>query len=268
MEKVRLPIAVAIAAMLLQVTLPSCSNAAGAKPASMHKPSAKAQEKLLTEAITFSVHGQYLQALKIYSSLGQASDVNPMALHMYGRTLSLMKKYSEAAVQYRRALARSPRNFEIMNDLAVALTSSGSLQEAKELLVQATRISPKYVTAYNNLGALLMKLGEYGQAVNVLRSSLSLQPGNKSIQKLLGQAIAKQVDQSGAEHEDWWVDEDWDVLSKSSKQEDSLYLDVDLLTNGSAEGNQAPPPEKPLESEAATIPATTPVQPQEDSWKK
>ena len=72
--------------------------------------------------------------------------------------------------------------------------------------------------------------------------------------------MAKQLDQGGAEYEDW--------LSKSSKQEDSLYLDVDLLTNGFAEVNQVPPPEKPLEPEAANIPAPTPDQPEEDSWKK
>src|SRR5262249_14207304 len=131
--------------------------------------------------------------------------------------------------------ALAPGNVEIMNDLAVVLTRSGDPLEAKKLLTQATRISPMYVTAYNNLGSVLIKLGDYGQAVHVLQYSLSLQPNNRNVRQMLNQALGKVFDQNGNGYEDWSDVGRDELLSRSTSQEDPFYLDVDsLVGRGSA----------------------------------
>src|SRR4030095_442346 len=100
------------------------------------------QETLLSSANSLSARGKYAEAAAIYRRLVTANKPKPRVFHMYGRTLALMRRFEEAAVQYRKALALAPGNVEIMNDLAVVLTRSGDPLEAKKLLTQAKRTSP------------------------------------------------------------------------------------------------------------------------------
>jgi hypothetical protein len=93
-----------------------------------------------------------------------------------------------------------------------------------------------YVTGYNNLGSVLIKLGDYGQAVHVLNYSLSLQPSNSNVRKMLNQALGKLLDQDGKGYEDWAGVGGDDLVSRSTSQEDPFFLDVDLLAGSGSAG--------------------------------
>lgn len=235
MDKSSLAVVLALIVVLLQAEAFSSPQKTDPRTATKQREDQR-EETLLSSANSLSAHGKYAEAAALYRRLVTASKPKPRAFHMYGRTLALMRKFEEAAVQYRKALALAPGNVEIMNDLAVVLTRSGDPLEAKKLLTQATRISPMYVTGYNNLGSVLIKLGDYGQAVHVLNHSLSLQPGNSNVRKMLNQALGKLFDQDGKGYEDWSGVGGDDLLSRSTSQEDPFYLDVDLLAGRGSAG--------------------------------
>jgi tetratricopeptide (TPR) repeat protein len=59
---------------------------------------------------------------------------------------------------------------------------AGAIRKYEEIL----RLSPKLSAAYNNLGALYFRLGEYSKAANVLQQGLKLNPSMTTASALLG----------------------------------------------------------------------------------
>jgi tetratricopeptide (TPR) repeat protein len=154
------------------------------------------EAKLLNQANSLVAHNQYEAAVKIYERLSSSGRGGSSLFNCYGRTLALMKRFDDAIVQQRKALLVDPNNATVINDLAVALAASKRPREAKELFLRAIELSPQYVTAYNNLGAVMMILGQYRGAVLSFQQSLALQPTNKVVSKHLSLALRAAVEQA------------------------------------------------------------------------
>lgn len=161
-----------------------------------------ADAKQLNQANSLAARKQYDAAVKIYEKLATSAKSGPTMYNCYGRTLALMKRFDDAIVQQRKALLLDPNNAVVINDLAVALAASRKPEEAKGLFMRAIALSPQYITAYNNLGSVMMLLGHYRAAIVAFQQSLALQPTNKVISKHLNlalQAAVKQAEESSAE---------------------------------------------------------------------
>src|SRR5215470_10340292 len=133
MEKSSLAVVPVLIVALLQAEAFSSPRTTDPRPASKQGES-QHQEALVSSANSLFARGRYAESAAIYQHLVTASKPKPRVFHMYGRTLALMRKYEQATVQYRKALALDPKNVEIMNDLAVVLTRSGDPLEARKLL--------------------------------------------------------------------------------------------------------------------------------------
>jgi len=103
-------------------------------------------------------------------------------------------KLEEAAVCFRRAIARNPRYAEAHARLGLVLQIQGNMGEAATLYRQAIMLNPDLLMAHLNLGFALMNLGEYQAAEESLRRVTALDPGHADALQSLGVIAAQRGD--------------------------------------------------------------------------
>ena len=81
---------------------------------------------------------------------------------------------------------------------AKAAEARGDVAGAVSHYESMLQVAPGLGAAYNNLGALHFRVGEYGKAVDVLRKGLKVDPGMHSASALLGMSLYELGDHAGA----------------------------------------------------------------------
>ncbi len=109
-----------------------------------------------------------------------------------GHRLMAAGEYELALKAYTRAAGDHGFNVDVISALGSANIKLGRLQQARKLLETAVKQDPEFVPALNNLGVVLMELGETGEARRVFRNAFALDNGNsEEIRENLRRAIAK-----------------------------------------------------------------------------
>ncbi len=93
---------------------------------------------------------------------------------------------------YRKALTLDPDDFASNNNLAVVLIDLGSFAEAAEVLGHALTINPSETAVHINLGIVLHKLGQLDSAVERLHSALAMAPDSATAHYHLGNVLREQ----------------------------------------------------------------------------
>ena len=108
-----------------------------------------------------------------------------------GHRLMAAGEYELALKAYSRAAAEDGLTADVLSALGSANLKLGRLKQAKTLLESATEKDDRFVPAWNNLGVVLMELGETGEARRVFRNAYALDNGNSDeIRENLRKAIA------------------------------------------------------------------------------
>lgn len=110
-----------------------------------------------------------------------AEPEHPAALNAYGYTLAERKqRYDEALPYVQQALRLQPESAAILDSLGFIRLRQGRHAEALPLLQRAWqyRADPEVAAHY---GELLWLLGRRGEAAEIWRSGLALEPANKQI---------------------------------------------------------------------------------------
>jgi tetratricopeptide (TPR) repeat protein len=85
-----------------------------------------------------------------------------------GYNLLMQKKYEAAAAEFREALKLNPAGAMARNNLATALANSNATTQA----VETWQAGSDPASAHNNLAAVLMEKGNYGEARKELELAL------------------------------------------------------------------------------------------------
>lgn len=101
------------------------------------------------------------------------------------------RRYAEAAVEFRKAVAASPNNVAARINLGATLSQLGDTQGAMEQFEEAIRIDPRSVNAHYNLAILLAAQNQHEKAIAHLRSALAVDPNDTSVQLLLSSELVK-----------------------------------------------------------------------------
>ncbi|MDQ2921037.1 MAG: tetratricopeptide repeat protein, partial [Acidobacteriota bacterium] len=113
-------------------------------------------------------------------------------LHLIrGRTALEARRFSEAADQFRKAVAAQPDSIPAHFNLAAALTQTGDLRGAVEQFEETLRLDPKHANAHYNLGLLLAQANRHDEAIKHLRSAVNAEPTDIHARSLLGQELLK-----------------------------------------------------------------------------
>ena len=102
------------------------------------------------------------------------------------------KKYDDAEVEYRKALAIDPNNATVLNDFGYMLADrSVRLPEALKLIQQAVALDPQNGSYLDSLGWVYFKMGQYGPAEENLHKAIERTASDASIHDHLGQVYEK-----------------------------------------------------------------------------
>lgn len=110
-----------------------------------------------------------------------------------GHRLMAAGEYELALRGYLRAAAeRGGADADVLSAIGSANLKLGRLGQAEQMLRRALELDPDFVPALNNLGVVLMERGKEGEARRVFQRAYALDSGNSdSIRENLRLAIAR-----------------------------------------------------------------------------
>jgi tetratricopeptide (TPR) repeat protein len=108
-----------------------------------------------------------------------------------GKVAFEAQRYTEAAGEFRKAVAAKPESVTARVNLGAALTQIGDLKGAVEQFEAALRIEPRQVNAHYNLAVLLARQNEHAEAISHLQSALSIEPDDFNARFLLAKELMK-----------------------------------------------------------------------------
>jgi tetratricopeptide (TPR) repeat protein len=112
-----------------------------------------------------------------------------------------------------RAAAIEGLSARVLTSIGTTQLSLGRLGQAEDTLRQAIEADATYVPAWNNLGAVLIEQGQWGEAVRVLETAFALDSGESAeIQQNLQLALANFNAKSYPETEE----PDFDLLRRGA----------------------------------------------------
>jgi tetratricopeptide (TPR) repeat protein len=101
------------------------------------------------------------------------------------------KRYAEAVMEFRKAVAAKPESVAARVNLGAALTQLGDINGAVEQFEEALRIEPGKANAHYNLAVILAGQNKHEQAVDHLRAALTADQNDLSARLLLAQELGK-----------------------------------------------------------------------------
>lgn len=113
-------------------------------------------------------------------------------LHLIrGRTALEARRFSEAADQFRKAVAAQPDSLPAHFNLGAALSQTGDLPGAIAEFEESLRLDPNHPNAHYNLGILLVQLNRSEDAIAHLRTAVNDAPSDTSARFSLAQELLK-----------------------------------------------------------------------------
>ena len=108
-------------------------------------------------------------------------------------------RWEQSIRWYEEALRRGPDYRPALLHYALALSRTGRLAQAAEVLEKGANLSPSDAGVYNNLGEVYLLQGKLDQGEQALRHALAINPDLPEAHNLLGTALSQKGDGAGAE---------------------------------------------------------------------
>jgi tetratricopeptide (TPR) repeat protein len=128
---------------------------------------------------------------------------NAVAHNNLGLALSQKGKVDEAIAQFQKALQINPDSAQAHNNLGAALFQKGNVDEAIAHYRMALQINPDYMEAQNNLGLALLQKGNVDEAIAHYQQALQIDPDYADAHDNLGNALFQKgnVDEAIAQYQ-------------------------------------------------------------------
>jgi tetratricopeptide (TPR) repeat protein len=108
-----------------------------------------------------------------------------------GRLALGAQRYTEAAAEFRKAVAAKPDSLTAHLSLGAALTQTGDLKGAAAQFTEALRLDPPNIIAHYNLAVLLAHDDQHEQAIAHLQSVFSVDPNDLGARYLMAEELLK-----------------------------------------------------------------------------
>jgi tetratricopeptide (TPR) repeat protein len=143
----------------------------------------KEEEEQLAQATELYATGlrfvwaqKYDMALPFFFEAVQRNPNHVQAYFQIGYCLATLGKYKEAIEPYQKALALTPKDPNILNNLCSAYGKSGRYGEAAQSCQKAIELKSDLAEAYNNLGWTYRQMGRHPEAIQSCKMAIRLQP--------------------------------------------------------------------------------------------
>lgn len=158
---------------------------------------------LAEEAVNLLNQGKTKEAFEKFTEAMQYNNENPEIYFKLAKANRMIKNYSEAIRQCRRAIELAPEVSLYYETLADIYYELQNFIEAKKLYKEAVFIDPKNARAHTFLGILQSKDKEHDNAIKSLETAVSIEPDNVDIRYnlALSYEVAGKRDEAKAEYE-------------------------------------------------------------------
>ena len=119
--------------------------------------------------------------------------------NVLGTTYSMLKSYSLAEKNYRKATQTDDTFSLPYYNLGVLYNEQGNYEEAEKAYQKALELNPKYTMAHNNLGVLYSIQKSYDEAEKAFQKALELNPEDARFHNNLGNLYSDQENYDEAE---------------------------------------------------------------------
>ncbi|MGD9300548.1 MAG: tetratricopeptide repeat protein [Desulfobacterales bacterium] len=141
---------------------------------------------------TFERNKVWADEITLYRDCAAKSPGKARPHNNLGVALSHQGRLEEAIEQYQVALKIKPEFSDAHYNLGYALAKIGKLDEGISHFREALRIEPSQVKILNNLGAALVLKGHYWEAIDYFNKALKINPSDADVHNNLGLAFKKQ----------------------------------------------------------------------------
>jgi Flp pilus assembly protein TadD len=155
--------------------------------------------KEITTLVTLINEGQYTEAAVLARTLTRHFPRMPFVWMALGTVLKQIGRNEDAADALGKALALSPQDAVLPNELGNIQLDLGRLDAAEASFRSALQIKPDYAEAHTNLGVALEAMGRSDEANLCHRRALQLKPDLAEIHYNLGVTLYAQGKQDEAE---------------------------------------------------------------------
>lgn len=126
--------------------------------------------------LTYSRNKIWRSSEEFWSSIIENAPGKARAYNNLGVALSEKGRLQESIPLYKKAMTMDKNYPDPCNNLAVAYSMTGKLNLAIETLRQAIRIHPHYPEGYNNLASFYIQQKEFDKAERVLNVAIQMRP--------------------------------------------------------------------------------------------
>lgn len=127
-----------------------------------------------------------------YAPTGIAANRDSIDGLIVGHRLMAAGEFELALKFYLRSASEHGITVDVLSAIGSANLALGRLGQAETMLRRATKLDETFVPAWNNLGVVLMEMGEIGEAARVFRLAFALDSGQSAdIRENLRLALAK-----------------------------------------------------------------------------
>lgn len=126
----------------------------------------------------YDLTGNKQQALAEISKALALDPTNPRTLFWQAQIYRRMNRWADAERIYQRIMRERPNYWPAYNDIGFILSAQGKYQEALKAFHAAAVAAPRAALAFNNLGDMYLKLGDFSRADENFRKSLLLNPND------------------------------------------------------------------------------------------
>jgi tetratricopeptide (TPR) repeat protein len=92
------------------------------------------------------------------------------------------QRYEEAAPHYEKALAKDPKNADVIVDAGVCYFNMGNLEKAKQYFQNAIKINDHHPNALYNLGVVSAQMGDMEEMLDAWKKLIEVAPESSAAQ--------------------------------------------------------------------------------------
>ncbi len=141
-------------------------------------------KKLLFPIFDYIKEKKFNEALELLDEL-LAKKVMPDYLNKIKALIFLKKKDWKNSLLYYKKIPKEKTNFEVLNNMGVALYKLGKFSEASQIFEKSILDNSKYIPAYENFCVTNKLLGNYKLSIKFSLDALKLVPENNKIKNNL-----------------------------------------------------------------------------------
>ncbi len=158
------------------------------------------------------------------------------------------KAFEKAVKAYKKLLAKNPKDDVALYNLGRAYNKLGEDEDSEKSLREAVKLKSNDTVYQTELGAILIKLAKYDEAVRVFKKALELDPENSEANELLEKAEAgkKRINFSSSPKPQQ-QDNDLPRPKQTTKPRDSDTPKPDQDVKKQGESKPEKPPEKKVD---------------------